>query len=125
MVVAPAFSATACAILNVPFAKGGNSKTPMGPFQTMVRARRDLFGKCFDRLRADIERHHVVGDRLAGPMTFGRRAGLDAVGDHVIGRQQELYLVRFRLLQKFAGQFDFVFLDQDFADGLPCALRNV
>src|ERR1700678_3353311 len=35
--VAPGLSATACAILKVPFANGGNSKTPMGPFQTLVR----------------------------------------------------------------------------------------
>src|SRR3984893_15453915 len=39
IVVAPAFSARASAIWKVPLAKGGNSKTPMGPFQTMVRAR--------------------------------------------------------------------------------------
>src|SRR5204863_1694140 len=37
--VAPAFSATACATLNVPLAKGDISKTPMGPFQTIVAAR--------------------------------------------------------------------------------------
>src|ERR1700691_5410642 len=38
MEVAPPLSATAWAILNVPLAKGKTSKTPMGPFQTMVRA---------------------------------------------------------------------------------------
>src|SRR5207248_10389001 len=37
--VAPALSATAWAILNVPFANGATSNTPIGPFQTTGRAR--------------------------------------------------------------------------------------
>src|SRR5581483_2912110 len=37
--VAPGLSGMARAILNVPFAKGWTSHTPIGPFQTMVRAR--------------------------------------------------------------------------------------
>src|SRR6266700_3989750 len=32
-------TATAWAILNVPFANGATSNTPIGPFQTIVRAR--------------------------------------------------------------------------------------
>src|ERR1039457_1521340 len=36
---APTFSATACATLNVPRENPGTSKTPIGPFHTIVRAR--------------------------------------------------------------------------------------
>src|SRR3954465_11577306 len=39
MDVAPALSATACAILNVPLANGDISKPPIGPFHTIVAAR--------------------------------------------------------------------------------------
>jgi hypothetical protein len=37
--MAAALSATACAILKVPFEKPGTSNTPIGPFHTIVFAR--------------------------------------------------------------------------------------
>src|SRR5580658_4790376 len=37
--IAPTFSATACAILNVPLENPGTSNTPIGPFHKIVRAR--------------------------------------------------------------------------------------
>ena len=41
------------------------SKTPMGPFQTMVRARATSSEKASIGLRADVEGHHVGWDRFA------------------------------------------------------------
>src|ERR1039458_1848678 len=81
----------------------------------------DFFGKRLDRLRADIEGHHVGGDGLALADEFDQGAGFDAIGDDVIGGQQELELMGFRLLQKVAGEVDLVFFYQTLADGF--ALR--
>src|SRR5580693_10455822 len=49
----------------------------------------DFFGKRFDGFGADIERHHVGGDGFTVADDFRRGAGFDAVGDDVIGGQQE------------------------------------
>src|SRR6202795_2467933 len=83
-----------------------------------------LFGKSLDRLRADIEGHHVGGDGLAVADDLGQGAGFDAVGDDVIGGQQELVLVGFRLLQKIVGECDLVFFDQTLADGFALRLEE-
>src|SRR5208282_1945507 len=83
-----------------------------------------LFGKRFDRLRADIEGHHVSRDGLAVPDNLGQGAGFDAVGDDVIGGQEELELVSFRLLQKVAGEFDLVFFDQTLAHRFALRLEE-
>src|SRR5450759_3784863 len=83
-----------------------------------------LFGKRRDRSRADIERHHVGGDGLAVAHEFDQGASFDAVGDDVIGGQEELKLTSFRLLQKFAGEFELVFFDQTLADRLALRLEK-
>src|SRR5271157_1485238 len=85
---------------------------------------RDFFGKRLDRSRADIERHHVGGDGFALADEFDQGAGVDAVGDDVIGGQQELELMGFRLLQKVPGESDLVFFDQTLADGFALRLEE-
>ncbi len=89
-----------------------------------MRARADFFGKRFNRLRADVESHHVGGNRFAVTDNFCRGAGFDAFGDHMIGGQQELQFVSLRLLQEVLGEFDFVFFDQTLANGLPLRLKK-
>src|SRR5258708_7768600 len=83
-----------------------------------------LFGKSLDRLRADIERTHVGRDGLAAADDFGQGAGFDAVGDDVIGGQQKLELMGFRLLQKVSGECDLVLFDQTLADGFALRLEE-
>ena len=56
-----------------------------------------------------------------GAKDFGQRIGVDAVGDDVIGGQQEFYLARLGLLQKILREIDLVCLDQRFADGAALA----
>src|ERR1019366_4361563 len=84
----------------------------------------DFFGKGLNGFGADIEGHHVGGDGLAVADDFGQGAGFDAVGDDVIGGQQELELMGFRLLQKVPGEFDLVFFDQTLADGFALRLEK-
>src|SRR5208282_261436 len=84
----------------------------------------DFIGKHFDRLRADIERHHVIGDGLAPADDFGQGAGFDAICNDVIGGQQELELVGFRLLQQIAGELNPVFFDQALAHGFALRLEE-
>src|SRR5258706_1672394 len=83
-----------------------------------------LFGKRLDRLRAYVQGHHVRGDRLAMADDFGQGAGFDAVGYDVVGGQQELELMVFRLLQKVAGEFEFVLFDQTLAYGFALRLEE-
>src|SRR5258708_28930749 len=81
-----------------------------------------FFGKRLDRLRAYVQGHHVRGDRLAMADDFGQGARFDAVGYDVVGGQQELELMVFRLLQKVAGEFEFVLFDQTLAYGFALRL---
>ena len=55
---------------------------------------------------------------------FGQGVGIDAVGDDVIGGQQEFQLVRLGLLQKILGELDLVFFDQRLADGFTLRLEE-
>src|ERR1019366_6669421 len=84
----------------------------------------DFIAKRFDRLRADIERHHVGGNGFASADEFNHGAGFGAVGNDVIGGQQELELMRFRLLQQIAGESDLVFFDQTLAYGFALRLKE-
>src|SRR5208282_812932 len=81
----------------------------------------DFFGKDFYGFGADIERHHVRRNRLAGSDDFGQGASFDAVGNHMVRRQQELDVAVLCLLQKAPGELDPVFFDQTLAHRL--ALR--
>ena len=53
--VKPSQSASARATANVPSAKRGHSKTPIGPFQKTVRAAGDPRGEVLARARPDVE----------------------------------------------------------------------
>src|SRR5271156_1864040 len=85
---------------------------------------RDFLGEGFNGFGPDIERHHVGGNGFAGTDDFRQGAGFDAVGDDVVGGQQELEFTAFRLLQKVAGKFDLVFFEQTLANGLALCLEE-
>src|ERR1035441_7538874 len=103
------------------FSKGRHFENAHGAVPDNGAGAGYLFRKRLDRSRADIEGHHVGRDGLAAVDNFGQGAGFDAVGNDVIGGQEELELVSFRLLQKVAGEFDLVLFDHTLANGF--ALR--
>src|SRR5579871_4989632 len=71
--IAPGFSATAWAILNVPLANGETSKTPMGPFHTMVRAR-EISSAYSSMVLGPISRPIMPGGIGCPPFTVCRMA---------------------------------------------------
>src|SRR5260221_4419087 len=106
------------------FGEGRQFKNAHGAVPDDGAGAGDFFGKHINGFGADIERHHVGGDGLAMAVDFGQGAGFDAVGDDVIGGQQELELMGFRLLQKVAGEFEFVLFDQTLAYGFALRLEE-
>ena len=113
--VALLFAATAFAMALVPTAKRGNSKTPAGPFHTIVRpfaiicsiAATDFgpmsspcqsAGKFFDLSHGWV---------LASLAKF--------VGEHVVDRQQQIHALGLRLGERFLRHVDLVFFNERFA----------
>ena len=61
---------------------------------------------------------------MAAAYYFSERIGVDAIGNYVIGREQEFHFPRLGLLQKVFREFDLVRFDQRLAYGLALRLEE-
>ena len=110
----------------VPWANAGISKTPIGPFQTMVRRPAISLAEELNGLRTDIESHPFGGERAIPLEDLGFRVGRELVRQHVVDRQQKTArLSALAFSSASAGDIDFVGFDQRFAGSCPWAWRNV
>ena len=117
-------SATACAILVVPTAKAGISKTPMGPFQMMVLAVGDFLGEERDGLGADVEGHPVSGEGTVAFEDLRGSVGGELVGEDVVDGQQEANSLGCRFGEGFLGGIDLVRFEERLAGVLPLGLEE-
>ena len=121
MVVASWLLATAWAMALVPLAKAGISKTPMGPFQTMVLASAISLEKSamdlgpMSRAMRSAGKAPVAGEDLS----FG--VGGELVGEDVVDGQEEADAVLFGFGEGGFGDVELVDFDERFAGVL--ALR--
>jgi hypothetical protein len=120
MVVASSLRATAWAMALVPWAKAGISKTPMGPFQMMVRASAISPAK-----RAMDLGPMSSAMRSAGKVRCRRRlwfgVGGELVGEDVVDGQEEADAFGLGFFEGGFGDVDLVGFDEGLAGGL--ALR--
>ncbi len=120
----PGLSATASAIFLVPLVNASISKTPMGPFQTMVRA--VLISSVNSSMVSGPMSSAILSAGIGWPssMLLNARAGIQLVGDHVVHRQQELHVLGLGFGQRLGRQFHLVGLQQRLADLLALRLQE-
>ena len=112
MEMADLLAATALAMALVPTANRGNSKTPAGPFQTMVLAVATTVFNCRDGVGTDVQALPVGGEVDSGIPELGFGVGGEAVGEDVIDGEQKLDALGFGLVESGFGHIDLVFFDQ-------------
>ena len=104
-------------------AKAGISKTPIGPFQTMVFALEISGGEQRDGLRADVEAHLIV--RSGGYVdSGGRGVGFELGRDDVVNRKKKLEIFGACVVEDFSCQVQLFVFHQGFADGLALSLQK-
>ena len=120
--VVPVQAATARAISTVPWRNGGISKTPIGPFQTTVRAVQHL-AKTSDSGHANIQTLPTGRNTLISHHPR-RDVGLDVLGNHVITRQETLYPAFGGFGENIAGHGETVGLDQGITHRIALYLQQ-
>ncbi len=126
MEVAALLAATALAMALVPTAKRGNSKTPAGPFHTMVRAVETTSSMAAIDLGPMSSPCQSAGKSFDGIPRLGLGVGGEVVGENVVDGQQQVDALGLRLFERCLGHVDLVFFDQRLAGGdAQCALEGV
>ena len=124
MDVAVALSATAWAMFMVPAAKAGISKTPMGPFQTMVLAPMISSEKRSMVLGPMSRPIQSAGKFSVSVEDLGVGVGGEFVGEDVIDGQQEADTVGLGFGESFFGGLDLVGFEQRLADFLTLGFEE-
>ena len=116
-------AATAMAMSRVPLAKAGISKTPMGPFHTMVFALEiSAAYKAMERgpMSRPIWSSGVASDVYGG----GGGIGFELRGDDLVDREEEFEVFLVRVVENFLGKIQLFDFDKGFADGMALGFEE-
>ncbi len=117
MEVAVRLAATALAMALVPTAKRGNSKTPAGPFQTMVRAVETTSSMAAMDLGPMSRPCQSAGKSTEQSHGWVLASAAKLVGQDVVDGQQQLDALGLGFLERVLGHVDLVFFDEALAGG--------